>query len=180
MKEEKDKLPTEVVENVLSHVTVEDIMDEDRREALFTAIGATQPSGYYTDLVNRRTDPRHMLRQIVPDPESLLETLVVTHSFLSGSRAADFFCPGLCTTDSDWDFYCIGNACHSLFLYMYFLSLGYELTDKRTGNTEDAGDTEDELTDAGEIEDEITDAYPNTFSVLSLTRNEGNAIDRSS
>jgi hypothetical protein len=54
------------------------------------------------------TSPFEYLRPHFKYPEVLLATMADTGSILSGSRALDFFKPGSCGPDSDWDFYIPG------------------------------------------------------------------------
>ena len=54
------------------------------------------------------------------DPTSLIQGMASGSFILSGSRALDFFFPGSCRTESDWDFYtygseyCVGIALEAL------------------------------------------------------------------
>jgi hypothetical protein len=52
--------------------------------------------------------PFNYLRPHFKYPEVLLATMADTGSLLSGSRALNFFKPGSCGPDSDWDFYVPG------------------------------------------------------------------------
>ena len=59
------------------------------------------------DQINRmRTSCYRLFQGLVDDPNELLKVMLDTRSVLSGSRALDYFVPGSCSVDSDWDFYC--------------------------------------------------------------------------
>ena len=57
-----------------------------------------------------RCNPNIYLRKLTKHSDDLLDVMGELSIVLSGSRAADYFCPGLCNEDSDWDFYCDGSA----------------------------------------------------------------------
>ena len=51
-----------------------------------------------------------VLRLVLSKPLALLSLMRCTKTVLSGSRAVNYFVPGACNDDSDWDFYCENNA----------------------------------------------------------------------
>lgn len=53
-----------------------------------------------------RINPITYMKQLTKHSENLLRVMTTLGVILSGSRAANYFYPGLCTKDSDWDFYC--------------------------------------------------------------------------
>lgn len=60
--------------------------------------------------VESRLNPLIYLRQLTMKPDELLATMLTYKVVLSGSRAANYFYPGLSSADSDWDFFCDGNS----------------------------------------------------------------------
>lgn len=55
------------------------------------------------------------------NPEELLRCMCIYNVVISGSRAAEYFSPGLAMIDSDWDFY-IGDNEQSVLVFMYCLT----------------------------------------------------------
>lgn len=60
------------------------------------------------DINERRRDPNRYFQELLPDTQKLLRSMIVTGTILSGSRAAGYFYPSACGSDSEWDFYCPG------------------------------------------------------------------------
>lgn len=63
-------------------------------------------------LNDERRDPNKYFRSLVTDTQRLLRSMRNTNTILSGSRAAGYFYPSACTTESDWGFYCQGHPLH--------------------------------------------------------------------
>lgn len=59
--------------------------------------------------VRARCDPILYLSQLTEHSRPLLAVMASTGVVLTGSRAAEYFNPGLCKADSDWDFFGGGN-----------------------------------------------------------------------
>ena len=60
-------------------------------------------------LIEHRKSPIRLFSQLVDDPYQLLQFMYMERCVLSGSRAANYFVPGSCEFDSDWDFYITGH-----------------------------------------------------------------------
>lgn len=54
-----------------------------------------------------------------------LNLMLITETFLGGSRAADFFVKGVSTEQSDWDFYCTGDRDDIGFVTLWLISKGF-------------------------------------------------------
>jgi hypothetical protein len=56
-------------------------------------------------LIDERLSPIKLFSKLVPEPEELLYAMCASNCVLGGSRALNYFYPGSCNKDSDWDFY---------------------------------------------------------------------------
>lgn len=68
-------------------------------------MGKDVDKGAREGLLNDRLDPLIYFKKLTQDPKELLLAMDKYKVVLSGSRAAGYFCPQLCTPQSDWDFY---------------------------------------------------------------------------
>jgi len=76
-----------------------------------------------------RTDPTRILKPLGIDVKLLLTCMIWTNTILAGSRAVNFFVPGMCYAHSDWNFYCVGNIDQYHNLVSFFLTVGGVLKD---------------------------------------------------
>lgn len=56
-------------------------------------------------LIHNRKSPVKFFSDLVADPHELLYYMAAYRCILGGSRVVDYFRPGSCTEESDWDFY---------------------------------------------------------------------------
>lgn len=92
------KLTPSIVQQVFETLSIRDV-----------ATSAHAISGGSNDdveaYIKDRTNPMFYLRKLTHQPELLLAAMCACDVFLSGSRAAEYFCPGLAEASSDWDFF---------------------------------------------------------------------------
>jgi len=88
--------------------------------------------GYYLNdrdkskIANRRLSPLVYLSKFTKNSSLLLQTMRETKTVLSGSRAAEYFTPGISTENSDWDFYC-PDIRNNVVLFIHFIEqLGFK------------------------------------------------------
>jgi len=82
----------------------------------------------YRSLFDERTCPLRLFRPLGVNPEHLLSLLLFTNSFLAGSRALDYFVPGIADKDADWNFYCVGRHESFDLLVRGMVRLGFCVT----------------------------------------------------
>lgn len=93
-------LNTDVLSNILESTAISNIAE---------TASALMPGISDSDIERckyARINPITYMRQLTKHSENLLRVMTTLGVVLSGSRAANYFYPGLCTKDSDWDFYC--------------------------------------------------------------------------
>ncbi len=73
-------------------------------------------------ILRERCNPLLFLGKLFKDPERLLDLMRCTGTIISGSRAAEYFCPGACVASSDVDFYCPSDT-ETVAVFTYHLSL---------------------------------------------------------
>jgi len=88
----------------------------------------------YSLLYQMRTLPNACFSTLSVPTKDLLTCLTLTRSFLAGSRALDFFSPGVVASDSDWDFYCIGTIEQYHILLRCMTYFGFEFTNPPSSN----------------------------------------------
>lgn len=71
-------------------------------------------------LMNDRKSIVRYLSPHFPNPRTLLESMLFSDVYLSGSRALDYFVPGSTSNDSDWDFY-VGSDSTKIYSFMQFM-----------------------------------------------------------
>lgn len=81
----------------------------------------------YTRLFKQRASPLVYFAPLVADPMRLLTCLTFTQSFLAGSRALEYFVPGVIGGESDWDFFCVGDRTKYSLLISGMTQLGFKL-----------------------------------------------------
>ena len=74
--------------------------------------------------IDERLNPKRYLSKLVDNPTELLQMMDKYGIVLSGSRAAAYFTPGMCTEESDWDFYTSSNGDKIIKFIEYLLSIG--------------------------------------------------------
>lgn len=79
------------------------------------AMDISYPGVDKSAVLAHRVDVKRYLSNAFKDPQKLLEVMLLTNSFISGSRALDFFLPGV-VEPSDWDVFCCGEDYQSLLL----------------------------------------------------------------
>lgn len=91
---------TDVICNILEHTSVSDAPNVIR------GFVPSTDSGKVSYCTNKRLNPVVYLRKLTSHSKDLLTVMGALGVILSGSRAAEYFRPGACDHDSDWDFYC--------------------------------------------------------------------------
>jgi hypothetical protein len=71
-----------------------------------------------------RFSPIRHLSPLKCSPLAMLALMRNTGTILSGSRAVDYFVPGSCNSDSDWDFYCDDDENSVLAFALWSTCLG--------------------------------------------------------
>ena len=105
------QLPAELIANVLSRATFEDVSN------LKLAV-----CGYHSwDIVAKECDHRLSVKTYLErefgNSETVLRAMSQNFVYLSGSRSLEFFVPGSTSAESDWDFFMQEEACRvSMFL----------------------------------------------------------------
>lgn len=93
-------MPHHLIEHVVSHLNVSEA--QSFREAAST----NSACKHIVSECERRLSPFRYLSEHFSNAAEIMECMSESYTFLSGSRALDFFVPGSCSDDSDWDFYC--------------------------------------------------------------------------
>ena len=93
-----------------------------------------------------RRDPLRYFRKLTSEPQKLMLYMAVCNVILSGSRAADYFCPGIATVDSDWDFYAPPTRDGALLFCVMLKELGVNWGDPRAKDSKTMPDDEREGT----------------------------------
>ena len=83
------------------------------------------------ELNRMRRDPLRYFRKLTSEPQKLMLYMAVCNVILSGSRAADYFCPGIATVDSDWDFYAPPTRDGALLFCIMLKELGVKWDNPR-------------------------------------------------
>lgn len=100
-----EKLNVNCAEKILEAVGIDQVKPLLDTLSIRSDLISFQSSGLEYD----RLDPRRLFRQLVKDPDELMKVMRECNVVLSGSRAVEYFMPGSCTQDSDWDFYLLSN-----------------------------------------------------------------------
>jgi len=107
-------LNADVLSTVLDTVSISNIPAVSRALVPNVSVGVARS---YRDA---RCDPAKYMRNLTDRAEELLCVMGKCGVILSGSRAAEYFCPGVCNTSSDWDFFChadvLGVVCFSILM----------------------------------------------------------------
>ena len=82
------------------------------------------PAAVFELWYKQRTNPDRVFRPLRIDTSLMLVCMIWTNTVLGGSRALDYFVPGMCFSDSDWNFYCVGSMKQYHNLISFFISLG--------------------------------------------------------
>lgn len=158
-------LPRETTLQIIESMSYEDAADDEKMKALF-GIGGDRPMPQaIRHWIEMRCDPRRYMRRLMADVDSLMHVMALTKTFLSGSRAAEFFCPGVIGKDSDWDFYCAGSRLQSVSLYLFFVDKGYSLVAPKSEVERDAGSHPDVPG--------VDGGYRKEFRVITMKDNSG-------
>lgn len=90
------RLPNEMISSVLDHLDLEAAARLLRALCLAPAVQQA--------FLRVRQNPVRYLRSLCSHPAQLLRIMHQTRSVLALSRAVNFFAPGLCAADADWNF----------------------------------------------------------------------------
>ena len=101
---EKPLLPYDVVCKIAYSANVGYI------DSVLSAVGSHLSKEEKKSIKDSRLSPMRHLSLLECSPLALLSLMRNTRTVLSGSRAVDYFVPGSCKPESDWDFYCEDNA----------------------------------------------------------------------
>ncbi|USW50923.1 hypothetical protein Slin15195_G042420 [Septoria linicola] len=82
-----------------------------------------------TALSQDEPDVLEYLRPFFSDPKALMNGMAASNTIISGSRALEFFRPGSCTVDSDWDFYIPNNKDCAKVMLLALEESGVEFED---------------------------------------------------
>ncbi|KAL3440016.1 hypothetical protein BJX65DRAFT_315185 [Aspergillus insuetus] len=77
-----------------------------------------------TDESVKRWDPLAYLGTTFEDPHTLLHVMTLTDTIISGSRAVEYFTPGIIDAGSDWDFYIVGALPNINVMSRYLEKIG--------------------------------------------------------
>jgi hypothetical protein len=89
-------LPSDCVKRILDYVDLAHVAD--------ACLGLSTRQDI-RHLITHRRSPIRLLSSLVQNPQELLIHMMKNKCLLSGSRVTDYFSPGSCTAESDWDFY---------------------------------------------------------------------------
>ncbi len=107
-------MPYDIVLNIVRYMPIEITKDVILMINLFPRLTRND----LRNLQASRKDPRYVFNDLVADPDEFMKVLLVSRTILSGSRAAEYFSPGICDNYSDWDFICPRDYYYtSYFLY---------------------------------------------------------------
>lgn len=126
-------IPTEIARLIFSFMTAEDVADKQKLYAMFVPPKSTtlihfERRRLVNDLQAERLDVKNVFSKAFNDPQALLNTMLVSQSFLAGSRATDFFLPGAASQESDWNFYCTGTALSPSVIMAYLEGDGFRFS----------------------------------------------------
>jgi len=93
-----DKQPAEIIEKVMSHLSIKD------------GAALTNAANLHSDLLRRRADPVLYLSKTFKYAVSLIAVMADEGGLFSGSMIQEFMIPGSTDDSSDWDIYLPGNA----------------------------------------------------------------------
>lgn len=113
------KLPNELVERVIHYIPIVHLR---AKIVELSAMFGIMCVGY---AARRRVSPLMYLRELCDDTRRLLEVMFYTNTFLGGSRAMEFFTPGLCVDHSSWSFFCGGGGTQRWVFLKYMRSIGF-------------------------------------------------------
>lgn len=88
--------------------------------------------------ISGRANIQRYLLELTANPYNLLCTMLLTNTFLVGSRALEFFKPGVVTCESDWDFVCCGSFVQRRAFLEYMVHQGLKIN-KEHGELSDTG-----------------------------------------
>ncbi len=111
-------VPYEIVLQILRYLPLEFTGDTVLLLQLFPRVEIKQ-------LIKDRCNPIYLFSQIVQEPMELMRIMLCTHVSLVGSRAIDYFLPGSCVPESDWDFVCPNNYYHAVYFLGYLDKMGF-------------------------------------------------------
>lgn len=93
-------IPYEILSRFYAKLSIRDA------KALTLAFSLKSPYRQtFDDLYNDRVNPILYFTDYFPKPDKLLESMLYTDVYLSGSRSLNFFVPGSADENSDFDFY---------------------------------------------------------------------------
>ncbi|KAK8900856.1 hypothetical protein QC760_010620 [Botrytis cinerea] len=120
----KSTLPYDVLCNILGHT----ILGRDLCNSL-VFLGRHLDKEIKLDLFKRRSDPKRAFDDLYVDTIALLNAMRKYRVILSGSRALNFFVPGVSNSRSDYNFYCGASAYDIQGFLAYMESVGFIFTD---------------------------------------------------
>lgn len=85
-----------------------------------------------------RVDIKKYLSTLFKDPAGFMKIMLLTDSFISGSRALEFFLPGMKSRDSDWDIFCVGSNVQCMLLVDELRRQGFETIQSAGSNYAEA------------------------------------------
>lgn len=113
----RKRVPLEVVEEIAELAPLEDMI------GLVTMF----PAFRHSRVRERRFDIKRYLSRLFPDPDKFIQIMLLTNSCVSGSRALEFFLPGMAEKESDWDIYCCGDNVSLTVLLGWMVDNGLKL-----------------------------------------------------
>lgn len=117
-------VPYDIILSIVQYVPIQKV------KMLVSMLSPELSEDDRAEVYHRRSDPLRYFKQLIKNPEELLRCMSMYNVILSGSRAAEYFSPGLIDEDSDWDFY-IRNDRRAAAGFMYCLNrAGVEWVDK--------------------------------------------------
>lgn len=94
------KLNIDILNQIVKYIDIENI------EVACKSLVPTISKHEIDSIIRHRENPMILLRNLTNKPELLLLSMGFAEVVLSGSRATEYFYPGIISNESDWDFYC--------------------------------------------------------------------------
>jgi hypothetical protein len=111
----QSKLPVDCVHVILAYLPIQYVVN--------ASLAFASSMEDFKDLMRARTSIVALLRNVVPDPKRLLYHMKIQRCIITGSQAAQYFCPGSASPDSDWDFF-VGDSANYGDMLMALSKLG--------------------------------------------------------
>lgn len=130
----KLSVPYDIISSIVQYVPIQKV------KVVVDVLSPELDRSMKDSVYDHRTNPLPYLRQLTDSPEELLRCMLVYNVIISGSRAAEYFSPGITTKGSDWDFYVRNDVC-AVSGFMYSLTkMGVIWLDVEAEASDDEGE----------------------------------------